>query len=104
MELAGTRIARGEIVLGSIAAANRDPAAFPDPDRLDLARTPNRHLAFGGGHSCIGAPLARLEGAVGIATLLRRLPRLRLAVPEERLPWRPGLVLRGLEALPVTPG
>ena len=85
-----------------LASANRDPRQFPDPDTLDLAREPNKHLAFGLGiHYCLGAPLARLEGEIAISTLLRRAPGLRLSVAPEALRWRRGLVLRGLEALPV---
>ena len=100
--IAGVKISRGEMVYAALASANRDERQFPDPDRLNIAREPNRHLAFGlGAHYCLGAPLARLEGQVAIATLLARAPRLRLAAPREKLRWRRGLVLRGLEALPV---
>ncbi len=85
-----------------IASANRDPAQFERPDALELAREPNRHLSFGQGvHYCLGAPLARLEGQIAINTLLSRISDLRLAVPSQALRWRRGLVLRGLEALPV---
>jgi cytochrome P450 PksS len=74
-----------------------------DPDRLDVARTPNRHLAFGFGmHFCLGAPLSRLEGAVAFPTLLRRLPNLRLAVDPASLRWSDRLLLRGVQAMPVT--
>ncbi len=101
--IGGVTIPRGEMVYAVLASANRDALQFPDPDTLDLAREPNRHLAFGLGiHYCLGAPLARLEGEVAIAALLRRAPRLRLAVAPEALRWRRGLVLRGLEALPVS--
>ena len=83
-----------------LAAANRDPAYFPDPDRLDLARRDNRHLAFGSGiHFCLGAPLARLEGRIVFAALLRRCPGLALAT--DRVEWRQTFALRGLTALPV---
>lgn len=101
-ELGGETIARGEPVIAVLAAANRDPARFADPDRLDLGRGENRHLAFGKGiHMCLGAPLARLEGEVALGALLRRFPELRLAVPREELAWRPNFLLRGLERLPV---
>ena len=103
LDIAGAKIRRGEIVLGVIAAANRDPRQFKDPDILDLARTPNKHLSFGlGGHFCLGAPLARLEGRIAFEALLRRLPRLRLQHPDRPPRWRRGMVFRGLESLPVT--
>ena len=80
--VAGVTIPQGSLVFPVIASANRDDRQFADPDRLDLGREPNRHLAFGQGiHFCLGAPLARLEGQIAISTLLRRLPELRLAVP-----------------------
>jgi len=98
----GARIPRGEMVLAVLGSANRDAAQFPDPDTLDLAREPNRHLAFGqGAHYCLGAPLARLEGRIALGTLLRRLPGLALAAPPDALRWRRGLFLRGLAELPV---
>lgn len=100
--VAGVTIPRGSLVLAVIASANRDASQFDDPERLDITRENNRHLAFGqGAHFCLGAPLARLEGQIAINTLLRRLPALQLAVPVESLRWRATLVLRGLEALPV---
>jgi cytochrome P450 len=103
--IGGVVIPRGEMVYAVLASANRDPRQFPDPDTLDVAREPNRHLAFGLGiHYCLGAPLARLEGEIAVAALLRRAPGLRLAVPAERLRWRRGLVLRGLESVPVDTG
>ncbi|HEX2078395.1 MAG TPA: cytochrome P450 [Longimicrobium sp.] len=102
LELEGVRIRRGEMVLGVIGSANRDPARFPDPDTLDLAREPNRHLAFGVGvHVCLGAPLARLETQVALAALLRRAPGLRLAVPADALRWRRHIFLRGVRELPL---
>jgi cytochrome P450 len=84
-----------------IGAADRDPAQFPEPDRLDIGRTENRHIAFGWGiHFCLGAPLARVEGQLAINTLVRRLPKLALAT--EAPAFRQSLTLRGLSALPVT--
>jgi cytochrome P450 len=100
--IGGTAIPRGEMVLVVIAAADRDPERFSDPDALDITRTDNRHLAFGKGiHHCLGAPLARMEGQIAIDTLLRRMPMLRLQEPPEMLSWRPGMVIRGLQGLPV---
>lgn len=100
---ADTTIRRGDLVLAVLASANRDAARFSHPDRLDVRRSDNRHLSFGhGAHYCLGAPLARLEAQVAMNTLLRRAPRLRLAVPPDRLCWRGGLILRGLTSLPVT--
>ncbi|MFK0223222.1 cytochrome P450 [Streptomyces vinaceus] len=102
VEIAGVRIPRGGTVLIGSAVADRDPDRFPDPDRLDITRADNAHLAFGHGiHYCLGAPLARLEGQIAIGTALRRLPGLALAVEPAQIPWRPG-GLRGPLALPVT--
>ena len=101
LEIDGRRIAKGSMVVVLLGAANRDPAYFPDPDRLDVARADNRHIAFGFGiHFCLGAPLARLEAQIAFAALLRRAPRLALAT--ETPEWRDSQVLRGLTALPVT--
>lgn len=103
VEIGGVRIERGETVYVVLGAAGHDPARWPDPDALDLRRDATGHLAFGhGAHYCVGAPLARLEGHIAFETLLRRLPSLRLAVPAEELSVRPGLIMRGLERLPVT--
>jgi cytochrome P450 PksS len=100
--LHGVTIPQGELVLAVIASANRDAQQFPDPDRLDLTREANKHLAFGlGAHYCVGAPLARLEGQIAIQTLAARLPNLRLADAPDALRWRPGITVRGLERLPV---
>ena len=102
LELHGVRVRRGEMVLGIIASANRDATHFAEPDRLELAREPNRHLAFGiGAHYCLGAPLARLETQIALAALLERAPRLRLAVAPDALRWRRHAFLRGLRELPV---
>lgn len=101
--VAGVRIPRGELVVGVLASANRDPAQFDAPDTLDLGRANNRHLAFGMGmHYCLGAPLARLEAQIALNTLVQRAPGLRLAVPASALTWRPSFVVRGLQRLPVT--
>jgi cytochrome P450 PksS len=100
--LHGELIPRGGMVLLLISSANRDERAFPNPDQLDLARTPNRHLGLGmGAHFCLGAPLARMEGRIAIQTLVNRFPRVRLAIPEDELQWRSSITLRGLKALPV---
>jgi cytochrome P450 len=100
VRLGGVDIAAGERALLLVGSANRDPAAFPDPDRLDLRREPNRHLSFGAGiHFCIGAPMARLQGRVALRTLFDRAPGLRLA----GAPVRNGVAWnRGLAELPVT--
>jgi len=98
-ELRGRRIAPGDSVIAAIGSANRDPAVFADPDRLDLGRSPNPHLAFGlGTHVCPGAPLSRMEARAAFPALLRRFPTIRLAAPPV---WRRTVVLRGLERLPV---
>jgi len=99
--LGGQQIRRRQAVIAVMAAGNRDPERFPDPDRLDLARPDNRHLAFGwAAHFCFGAPLARLEGQIAVSTLLRRLAALRLET--SALTWRTNLGLRGLTGLPIT--
>jgi cytochrome P450 len=100
VELGGKTIPKGAFVVTAIGAANRDPAHFPDPDRLDVARADNRHMAFGFGiHFCLGAPLARVEGQLALGTLLQRMPGLRLGA--QPLEWRESSTLRGLKALPV---
>ncbi len=99
--LGGKLIQKRQAVIAVMGAANRDPERFPDPDRLDLGRQDNRHVAFAwASHFCFGAPLARIEGQVAFETLLRRMPNLQLT--SEPLKWRDNLGLRGLKALPVT--
>jgi cytochrome P450 len=102
-EIRGMTIPRGGLVLAVLGSANRDERHFEDPDALDLARDPNRHLAFGRGsvHHCLGAPLARMEGQIALNALLRRFPSARLAMAPDSLRWRRGLFLRGLERLPL---
>ncbi|MEV7415538.1 cytochrome P450 [Streptomyces sp. NPDC089919] len=101
--VAGQHIKAGEAVYVSYLAANRDPEVFPDPHELHLDRSPNPHVAFGyGPHFCPGNMLARLEQELLVSVLLDRFPGLRLAVPEDELQWRPGALIRGPEALPVT--
>jgi len=98
--LHGRTIRRGDRIFTMIGAANRDPDQFPDPDRLDLQRQPNRHIAFGYGiHFCIGASLARLEAQLALPALLARFPALTLPVDQPR--WLPSLVFRGVSSLPV---
>jgi cytochrome P450 len=95
-------IPRGEMTLGVIGSANRDETVFENPDMLDVAREPNRHLSFGQGiHFCLGAPLARMEAQIAVGTLLGRMPELRLKVSADSLRWRPSMILRGLDSLPV---
>lgn len=101
IEMGGKKISKRQAVLAVMGAANRDPERFPDPDRLDLTRKDNRHVAFGWGpHFCFGAPLARIEGQIAFATVLERLHDMRL--DPEPLVWRENLGLRGLTALPVS--
>ena len=96
VELRGRRIAPGELIYLVQAAANRDPEHFAEPDRLDLARHPNSHLGFGYGlHYCLGAPLARLETAIGVSRLLDHYDRIELAGDQPR--WRPNLLGRAVE-------
>lgn len=100
-ELGGKQIRKRQAVIAVMGAANRDPERFPDPDRLDIERPDNRHVAFGwAAHFCFGAHLARLEGQIAVSTLLQRLPDLEL---DTKVPpvWRHNLGLRGLTALPV---
>ena len=100
--IAGVELPPRATVMALISAANRDPDAFTDPDRLDIRRRDNRHLALGAGaHYCLGASLARLEARVAFSALLGRFPKLRLAIPRSEVDWREPGVLRGLRRLPV---
>lgn len=97
---AGQQMRRGDVMRVVLASANRDEAVFERPFQLDITRSENRHLAFGLGiHYCLGAPLARLEGQIGLQRLFDRFPTLDLAEPLEQLRWRPGVLFRGLESL-----
>jgi len=99
-EMGGQQIRKGQAVIAVMGAGNRDPERFPDPDRLDITRADNRHLAFGwASHFCFGAPLARVEGQLAIQAIVQRLPDLALETTE--LTWRDNLGLRGLVALPL---
>jgi cytochrome P450 len=103
IELGGIRLKRGEKIMPMLAAANLDPQANPHPEKLDLARKPNRHLAFGTGiHFCLGHQLARLEGVCALKALFRRWPKLALAVDEKKIKWRQRPGLKAVEHLPVT--
>lgn len=107
VEIAGSTIPAGAQVLVCLAAANRDPGRFADPQALDVGRADQRHIAFGHGiHHCLGAGLARLEARTALGSLIRRFPRMRIAVPFDQLRWShgDGVVLRGLAELPVVPG
>lgn len=99
VEVGGVRLKQGDRIGLLLGAANRDPEAFSDPDRLDFSRNPNPHVAFGAGiHFCVGAPLARREMRIGLNALFRRLPGLAL---RERPRWRDAYHFHGLEALKV---
>jgi cytochrome P450 len=103
VRLGGTLVRAGDPVVPSLTSANRDPSVFTDPDRLDVTRAQNPHLGFGhGSHHCIGARLARMELQVAVETLLTRLPNLRLAVSDDQHLWKEGLILRGMETMPLT--
>jgi cytochrome P450 len=102
VELEGGWVRAGEPVLVSLIAAARDPSVFADPERLNLTRNPNPHIAFSHGvHHCIGAQLARMELQVALAALVRRFPKLRIAVPEPELVWRSGVIVRGPKSFPI---
>jgi cytochrome P450 len=100
VQIGGVEIKTNTPTFVIVAAANRDPAQFPEPQRFDITRTPNEHLAFGNGiHFCLGAPLARMEGAIAITTALERFPRLRLAAPDASPAYKGSYFLRGLSSL-----
>jgi cytochrome P450 PksS len=105
IELGGVRLRKGEKVMVMLAAANMDPQANPHPERLDLERKPNRHMAFGTGiHFCLGHQLARIEGRCALKSLFQRWPGLALAVDESEITWRQRPGIRAIERLPVAAG
>ncbi|MDJ0340798.1 cytochrome P450 [Streptomyces sp. H10-C2] len=102
VEIGGTVIPRGAPVLVALASAGRDPDRFEEPDRFDIRRSAQGHVAFGHGiHYCLGAPLARIEGRTAVRTLLERCPDLALDTDPATLSWRPGMLIRGVHRLPV---
>jgi len=105
VDLGGVRVKKGDRIMVMVGAANMDPAANACPEKMDLERRPNRHLAFGTGiHFCLGHQLARIEGKAALQALFTRWPKLELAVPQSEIKWleRPGL--NAIESLPVSPG
>ncbi|HVY41691.1 MAG TPA: cytochrome P450 [Hyphomicrobiaceae bacterium] len=105
IELDGVQLKRGDRIMVMLAAANMDPEANEHPERLDLERRPNRHMAFGTGiHFCLGHQLARMEGKCALEALLKRWPKLELAVPASEIRWRERAGLRAIASLPVTAG
>ncbi|MFL6111663.1 MAG: cytochrome P450 [Catenulispora sp.] len=105
LDIGGTAVAPGEIVVLGLQSANRDESRFPNADRFDLDRSAGRHMSFGHSiHYCLGAPLARLESELAVGTLLRRFPDLRLAVPAAELTWSEGMFIHRLETLPLVFG
>lgn len=102
LEFKGVKMNKGDIVLVGLNASNHDPSVFEDPDEFDINREVNPHVAFGKGiHFCIGAPLARLEGEIAINSLIKRFPNMKLNVDKDELVWRPGMLIRGLEEVPL---
>jgi cytochrome P450 len=103
VELSGKCIPLGDMVMASLVSANRDPSVFHNPDVFDISREEaHKHLGFGNGiHYCLGAPLARMEGAIAINALVQRFPNLDLAVPAETLEWNDSILLHGMKAMPV---
>lgn len=101
-EFQGRELKKGDLVVVSLNAANHDPDRFTEPNLFDIQREKSPHLAFGKGiHMCLGAPLARLEGDIAIASLLKRFPQMKLAAKSSELEWRPGMIVRGVKELPL---
>ncbi|EFU40305.1 cytochrome P450 [Paenibacillus vortex V453] len=102
MEFHGVQMKKGDLVVVSLNSANRDAGPFEHPDLFNITREKSQHLAFGKGiHLCLGAPLARLEGEIAINTLLRRYPHFELQAGVDELRWRPGMIVRGVEEIPL---
>jgi cytochrome P450 len=105
IELGGVKLRKGDRIMAMLAAANMDPQANPHPERLDLERKPNRHIAFGTGvHFCLGHQLARIEARCALKSLLQRWPKLTLAVGEQEIRFRKRPGIRAIDRLPVTAG
>ncbi|SIT91179.1 cytochrome P450 family protein [Edaphobacillus lindanitolerans] len=105
LEFGGRKMAKGDLVIVILNSADRDPDKFDDPDVFDITRKKSVHLAFGFGiHTCLGAPLARLEGEIAISGFFSRFPDCRLHADPDELEWRPGMIVRGVKELPVVPG
>jgi cytochrome P450 len=105
VELGGVRLKKGEKVMPMLAAANFDPQANEHPEKLELERRPNRHIAFGAGiHFCLGHQLARMEGKCALQALLQRWPKLTLATEDSNIRWRTRAGFRAIEQLPVMQG
>lgn len=102
LEISGEKISKGDALFISLASVNRDETLYDDPERFDISREKIRHFAFGKGiHFCLGAPLARLEAKVAFTTLLKTFDHLSIDIPKSEIKWRPGMMMRGLESLPV---
>jgi cytochrome P450 len=105
LEMRGKELRPGDRVFLMLNAANRDPEAYEEPDRLDLVRGGPAHLTFGFGmHICLGFPLARLEGQIALPAVLRHWKRIELAAPAERIEWLNSMVFRGMQSLPLAVG
>jgi cytochrome P450 len=101
-DIGDVTVPAGQFVVLALGSANRDSQRYTDPDRVDITREVSGHMAFGHGiHYCLGAPLARLEAEIAFTGLLDRFAGIEVAVPETELRWRPGMIIRGLERLPV---
>ena len=103
MNLWGHKLKRGSMLIGLLACANFDPNQFPEPERFDVSRSPNRYLSFGSGiHVCLGLKLAKMEAAIAFERLWTRYPNLRFAVHREQIEWRSRIGIRCLKSLPVS--